>query len=66
MTTNMELPAFRVRGDRLLENIQALARVGATPAGGVSRPAYSDDDLAARAVVRDMMRAAELTVRVDA
>lgn len=57
---------LRVHGDRLIAEIGALAQIGATTAGGVSRPAYSDDDLAARAVVRDMMRAAGLDVRVDA
>jgi len=56
----------RVRGDRLLGDLDALARIGATPAGGVSRPAYSDDDVAARGVIRDLMRAAGLTPRVDA
>ena len=57
---------LRVHGDRLIAEIRALARIGATTAGGVSRTAYSDDDLAARAAVREMMRAAGLDVRVDA
>jgi beta-ureidopropionase / N-carbamoyl-L-amino-acid hydrolase len=57
---------LRVHGDRLIAEIGALARIGATAAGGVSRPAYSDDDLAARAAVREMMRAGGLDVRVDA
>ena len=39
---------LRVNGDRLIAEVGALARIGATSAGGVSRPAYSDDDLAAR------------------
>lgn len=65
MTDTARLAAG-VRGDRLLAEIAALARMGATATGGVSRPAYSDADLAARAAVRDMMRAAGLEVRVDA
>lgn len=50
---------------RLLESLASLARIGATPAGGVNRPAYSDADLSARSLVREMMRDAALTVRVD-
>ena len=55
-----------VRGERLLADLAMLARIGGTPAGGVSRPAYSDDDVAARRVVRDLMTSAGLDVRVDA
>jgi N-carbamoyl-L-amino-acid hydrolase len=51
---------------RLLGSMAALARVGATAAGGVNRPAYSDGDLSARSLVREMMRDAGLAVRVDA
>jgi len=51
---------------RLLGSMAALARVGATSAGGVNRPAYSDGDLSARSLVREMMRDAGLAVRVDA
>jgi beta-ureidopropionase / N-carbamoyl-L-amino-acid hydrolase len=49
----------------LLARVRDLAAIGATAAGGVNRVAYSDDDLKARAVVRDWMRDAGLTVRVD-
>jgi beta-ureidopropionase / N-carbamoyl-L-amino-acid hydrolase len=55
-----------IDGARLLESLTALARVGATAAGGVNRRAYCDDDVAARSLVRDMMRDAGLSVRVDA
>jgi beta-ureidopropionase / N-carbamoyl-L-amino-acid hydrolase len=54
-----------IDGARLLDRLATLARVGATPAGGVNRPAYSDDDLSARSLVREMMRDAGLAVRVD-
>lgn len=56
----------RVNGERLLADLGALATIGATPAGGVSRPAYGADDLAARSHVREMMRRAGLVPRVDA
>lgn len=56
----------RVNGARLVADLAALAKIGGTPEGGVSRPAYGDEDIAARARVRDLMRSARLTVRVDA
>lgn len=51
---------------RVLGSLAELARIGATTAGGVNRPAYSDDDVSARALVREMMQGAGLDVRVDA
>jgi N-carbamoyl-L-amino-acid hydrolase len=55
-----------IDGKHLLARLRELATIGATADGGVSRPAYSDDDLRAREVVREWMRAAGLDVRVDA
>jgi N-carbamoyl-L-amino-acid hydrolase len=57
---------MEVNRGRLLATLNTLAKIGGTPEGGVNRPAYSDADLAGRAKVRDMMKAAGLTVRVDA
>ena len=57
--------APRVNAERLLTDIRSLATVGATAAGGVHRPAYGDDDLAARGLVRQWMREAGLVVRID-
>src|SRR5581483_5797016 len=57
---------IRINGGRLVADIAALARIGGTPQGGVNRPAYSDLDVQARKVVREMMEAAGLTVRIDA
>jgi beta-ureidopropionase / N-carbamoyl-L-amino-acid hydrolase len=54
-----------VNGERLLADLRELATIGATAEGGVNRPAYGDEDLAAREVVRQWMRAAGLAVRVD-
>jgi N-carbamoyl-L-amino-acid hydrolase len=56
---------LRIRGERLLADIASLAEIGGTRAGGVSRPAYGDEDIRARAVVRDLMRNAGLEPRVD-
>ena len=58
-------PPPRVDGERLLADLRALTLVGATPDGGVHRPAYSDEDLKARDMVRGWMRAAGLAVRID-
>jgi N-carbamoyl-L-amino-acid hydrolase len=54
-----------VNGERLLADLRQLATIGATAEGGVNRPAYGDEDLAAREVVRQWMRAVGLAVRVD-
>jgi N-carbamoyl-L-amino-acid hydrolase len=56
----------RVNAERLLGDMRALAAVGGTAAGGVHRPAYGADDIAARDLVRQWMRAAGLAVRIDA
>ena len=57
--------SLHIDGDHLLSRLRDLAAIGATPAGGVNRPAYSDEDLAAREVVRGWMREIGMTVRVD-
>ncbi len=57
--------ASLVDESHLLDRLRDLAAIGATAAGGVSRPAYTDDDLKAREVVRGWMREAGLSVRVD-
>lgn len=51
---------------RLAERIQALARHGRTPEGGVNRPVYSSAWLAARTEVAGWMRDLGLHVRIDA
>lgn len=57
---------IRVNGARLWQNLQALAQIGRTPSGGISRVAYTDADRAGRAFVMDLMRRAGMSVRVDA
>jgi N-carbamoyl-L-amino-acid hydrolase len=56
---------LRVNGDRVNAHIAALSEFGKNPAGGVSRVAYSDADLKARASVMEWMRAAKLEPSVD-
>lgn len=56
---------LRVDGERLNRALAELAAFGGTPAGGTSRVAFGDQDLAARAWVSDRMREAGLEVSAD-
>jgi N-carbamoyl-L-amino-acid hydrolase len=55
-----------VDGARLQASLRKLGEFGANPDGGVSRIGFSEADLAGRAYVTDLMRAAGLTVHIDA
>jgi N-carbamoyl-L-amino-acid hydrolase len=55
-----------VDAGRLRADFDALAAIGATPAGGVSRPTFGEAHIAARAWFLDGARAAGLETRVDA
>jgi N-carbamoyl-L-amino-acid hydrolase len=55
----------RANVQRLEQRIHALGRFGANPAGGVSRVAFSDADIAGRDYIASLMRGAGLEVRVD-
>jgi N-carbamoyl-L-amino-acid hydrolase len=54
-----------VDGDRMREDFDALAVIGATPAGGVDRASLGEAHLAARAWFLDRAAAAGLETRVD-
>mgnify|MGYP001813843929 FL=1 len=56
---------IRINGDRLNERLMEIARVGATPKGGVCRVALSDEDKAGRDLFIEWCRAAGCMVRVD-
>jgi N-carbamoyl-L-amino-acid hydrolase len=56
---------MRINADRLHESIRELARIGATPGGGVTRLALSREDRAARDLLRRWMEASGLQVRID-
>ena len=51
--------------DRFWESLEEMARIGATPDGGVKRLALSPEDAHARALLRDWAIAAGCTVTVD-
>lgn len=55
-----------MNGERLNGWLAAMSEFGKNPAGGVTRLAYSDADLAARACTMRLMREAKLDVVVDA
>jgi hydantoinase/carbamoylase family amidase len=61
--TGVLTPVLEAR--ELLAGLERLAAIGATPSGGVSRPAFSEADLAARAEVVRMMRGVGLDVTTD-
>lgn len=56
----------RVDADRMREDFEALARIGATPEGGISRPTFSAAHLAARKWFLARAEAAGLHTRIDA
>jgi N-carbamoyl-L-amino-acid hydrolase len=55
----------RVNGGRLLSHLNELRSIGATPAGGVSRPSFGPDDIRARAYTAGLMAAAGLVTETD-
>lgn len=55
-----------VNGDRMMEHLNAMGAIGKDPAGGFSRVAYTEADRLGRDYVVGLMRAAGLTVTIDA
>lgn len=56
---------YRVNGQRVNERLEDLSRFGRNPAGGVSRVAFSEADVAGRRFATDLMRNAGLSVEID-
>jgi N-carbamoyl-L-amino-acid hydrolase len=56
----------QVNGERLNRLMRDISQFGKTAGGGVSRVAYTEADLRARAYVMDQMRRAGLDVQIDA
>ncbi|TRC91823.1 Zn-dependent hydrolase [Mesorhizobium sp. WSM4310] len=55
----------RIDGDRLLGRLDAFARIGATPAGGVNRQAFSVEDRRARRLLAELALERGFTVFQD-
>jgi N-carbamoyl-L-amino-acid hydrolase len=58
-------PNLRVNGDRINQQLMALAEFGKNPYGGVSRVAYSEFDRQGRTYVMGLMREAGLDASID-
>lgn len=56
---------MRINAQRLHESLRQLAQIGATPGGGVTRLALSNEDLSARNLLRRWMEESALQVRHD-
>ena len=57
---------LRVNGERLWDSLMEMARIGATPKGGVNRQALTDLDKQGRDLFLEWCRAAGCSVRIDA
>lgn len=56
---------WRVKGERLWQSLMELARIGATPKGGVCRLALTDLDRQGRDLVIGWAREADMSITVD-
>ena len=61
----MEIKELRVNGKRLQGTLEEMAKIGATPNGGVQRLALSDEDKQARDLFVKWLRQIDLEVRID-
>lgn len=61
----VETSALRVNGDRIRARLEAMAKIGRDPAGGVMRLAYSQADRDACQLVATWMREAGLEPSID-
>ncbi len=61
----MDVKNLRVNGKRLRESLERMARIGATPGGGVQRLALSDEDKEARDLFVSWLKEINCTVAVD-
>ena len=60
------MDSLRINADRLWSSLMELARIGATPKGGVKRLTLTDEDRHARDLFAQWAREAGLAVEVDA
>ena len=60
-----DIDQLRVNGERLWASLMELAKIGATPKGGVCRLTLTDLDKQGRDLVSQWAREANLTVTID-
>ena len=63
--TAIDIENVRINGDRLWASLMELAKIGATPKGGVCRLTLTDLDKQGRDLVIGWARAAGMTVTID-
>ena len=61
----MDINSLRINSDRLQHTLEEIARIGATPGGGVQRLALSDEDKAARDLFVNWLQALNLDIAID-
>jgi N-carbamoyl-L-amino-acid hydrolase len=61
----MDVSKLRINGARLRASLEEMAKIGATPAGGVQRLALSDEDRRARDLFVGWLKELDLSVSVD-
>ncbi len=61
----MSAVSLQVNGKRLQESLETMAKIGATPGGGVQRLALSDEDKQARDLFVQWLREIECEVTID-
>jgi N-carbamoyl-L-amino-acid hydrolase len=61
----MEFKDLRVNGARLRESLEEMAKIGATPGGGVQRLTLSDEDKQARDLFVRWLKALDMQVTID-
>jgi len=64
-TTTTDLSTLRINGQRLWDSLMELAKIGATPKGGVCRLTLTDLDKQGRDLVTQWGREAGLSVTID-
>lgn len=61
----MDIGGLHVKGERLRESLEEMAKIGATPGGGVQRLTLSDEDKQARDLLVRWLKEIELEVAID-
>lgn len=61
----MSVTPLRVNGKRLQESLETMAKIGATPGGGVQRLALSDEDKEARDLFVKWLNEIDCEVTID-
>src|SRR5512137_3220619 len=61
----MDVTKLRVNGARLRKSLEDMAKIGATPGGGVQRLTLTDEDRRGRDLIVKWMKEIDLAVTID-